>query len=176
MVVMQIAKHWRERESRLRMSLLQYVKKTDQDGKTTKRSLRYRNWEVCLGGSVKSFGKDVIKKILATAGLKDNPRETSSLVFSLLMKEGDGMVDSCDVLAEAMISGAGSLSVEVREGLLLAATDLAKREVLGAAHLAKVAMGVGLKKKEALEYVQISMNGASKQAIKDIYVGMGERS
>lgn len=155
---------------------MQYKKYENDEGHTKKRSLRYRNWEVVLDGSVKEFGKNVIKKVLATTGFRERPKQTSRLVLTLLVRGEEEMANQLGVLVKGMISGAGEVSLEVREGVLEAANSLAEKGKLDAVQLTKVAQGAGLKRAEALEYVKISMDGASEKAVKEVYVGKEKKA
>ena len=174
-----IPQNWRLRKERLTGNALQYKKYEGfENGEkvVNKRCLSYRNWEVVLDGSVRDFGKKVIKKVLATAGLRERPKETSKLVLSLLSRQEDWISDQLDVLAKGMISGAGEVKLEVKEGVLLAANDLAAGGELDAVQLAQVAQGAGLDEYEALKYVKITMDGASEAAIKKVYLRKQERA
>lgn len=173
-----IPQNWRLRKERLTGNVLQYKKFEEFEGREKvikKRCLRYRNWEVVLDGSVRDFGKNVIKKVLATAGLRERPKETSKLVLSLMSRQEDWITDQLDVLAKGMISGAGEVKLEVKEGVLLAANDLAAGGELDAVQLARVAQGAGLDEYEALKYVKITMDGASEEAIRKVYLREQER-
>lgn len=110
--------YWRfahERYSQeLENGLLRYVKAYNRTtGRAEVRSLRFRNFEVALEGSIYDFGARCMKRVLNIAGLTDKPEEAAHMVLRMTIDNGEQVADGLD---EYVGGVADTLSVHVLGG------------------------------------------------------------
>lgn len=123
--------YWRFRQERyaegLPQGLLRYVKAYNREtGRAEVRSLRFRNFEVSLAGSIYDFGASCMKRVLNIAGLTDRPDDAARMVLRMTVDYGEQVADQLDEYVDGM---ADTLSVHILGETPVTASDVEALQV-----------------------------------------------
>lgn len=187
--------HWRERQSyysnQLLGGLLRYDKRRNSEtGRTEVRSLRWRNFEVKLEGSVRDFGKSATKRILNVAGFYEREVEAVQLVLRMTWQHGEQLRDEfsdfvggmAEGVADHLVNGSGDTVYEdeIRANVEYELRDMAIAEI---AAISQESMGFDYVKaaevmrswgmgyeevRDQLEY-RFGLNGSSEEVAAQVW-------
>lgn len=187
--------HWRETKAylsdQLAGGLLRYDKKRNPEtGRTEVRSLRWRNFEVKLEGSVREFGKNAAKRVLNIAGFYEREVDAVGLVLRMTWENGEQLKDDFSEFVSGMAEGLADHVMstsqdrvyedEIRANILQGVKQLAIDEIAAVSrermgfdyHKAAEVMknwGMGYEEvKEQLEY-RFGLNGSSDKVTAKVF-------
>jgi hypothetical protein len=185
----QMRKEWMNLAG-VRYETVRYVDKSGDEH--VSRRLRSRWFELELAGSVTEFAMTAVKRVMAVAGLAEDPKQAADLVLSLSMSE-PGLTGRMGDLARGLVSVLETTNVVGEGGLLEINRQKAKGEMLelaltrmseycgnggsmDPADIAAVLRECGMSPEEALTCLEVgfNLNGQAEGAVIKAYSAVEE--